>query len=186
MSMVMAKPEAYDHACSSIKKYGSESSAARIPYEQMKQLVEAGAYEISVTTEHHLTLEATAHQAALDCLAQRKWSLYRAIEGHFITSDFPVSLTWRNPDKVRMFYRSSPGHAMLDTEVVFLLNKRLVLISTFDDTDGSHQASALLVDAVNRRVLANARRHTSSAKRNFAVVDAHHKIMDGAQLFKRQ
>lgn len=184
MSMVIAKPESYNHACSKLDVFSDASPVAHVPYEQMKRFVDSGKYDIDVATEHHLRMEATAHEAALDCLVQRKWMLYRAVTNHFITSDFPVSLAWRNPEKVPAFYRSSPGHAMRDTEVVFALNKHLALIGTFDGEDSTNRASPLVVGAFNSRAVANARRHIYSAKRDFLAVDADRKIIAGASIFK--
>jgi hypothetical protein len=183
MSMVMAKPESYNHACSQLKVPNRESSVAHVPYEQMRRFVDGGEYVIDVATEHHLRMEATAHEAALECLGQRKWMLYRTVTNHFITSDFPVSLAWRSPGKIPAFYRSSPGHAMRDTEVVFPLNKHLALIGTFDGED-STKASPVVVGAFNLQAVRNARRHVYSTKRDFLAVDAQHNIISGARIFK--
>jgi hypothetical protein len=185
MSVVMSKPEIYNRTTISLEQSGIQSSFAKVPYEQMRRFVDGGEYAINVGTEHHLRMEATAYEAALDCLAQRQWTLYRAVDGHFITSDLPVCLTWRNPDQVPPFYRASPGHAMRDTEVVFPLSKQLALIGTFDGEDGAHQASTRLVGAVNSRVMAHARRHIYSAKRSFPMMDAECNMISGADIFKR-
>jgi hypothetical protein len=121
------------------------------------------------------------HEALLPLLIARQWMLYRAdpVVGHFITCDSPVSLTWKNPEKVPPLYRSSPGFGMMDTEIVFPLTKGLVLVGNFDGISGYQVAQDLLIAIVNARVATHSRRQIYSPKRHFLAVDSDLNIISG-------
>lgn len=185
MGMVLQNRERYEKTISDMNNDGVAASS-KATYEEMKDFVAKGEYEIEVTTEHHINLEGKMHEAALEVLHQRNWTLFKAgkEDGHFITSDWPVSLEWSNPETVPPFYRSSPGLGLKGTEVVFPLTKELALLGTFDGKDETLQASPHLVAAVNSRTLRFSRNQVYSPKRWFpALSDG--AIVVGAELIQK-
>jgi len=185
MGMILSRPEAYERITAEMKSAGTMKDGGPT-FDDVKAFFDSGKYDIEVTNESHLQSEEAMHETALPLLSQRNWMLYRVdpSDGHFITSDNPVSLTWRNPSEIPPFYRQSPGFAMRDTEVVFPVTKSLVLIGTFDGQSGYEIARPLLVAAANGRIAAYCSRQIYSPKRWFPALDAQHQIVNGADLLK--
>lgn len=187
MSMTLDKRDTYDRTIAKAIAEGKIKEGGP-GYEKVKDFFDRGNYDIEVCTEHHLKMEAGMHETALQLLAQRNWMLYRAspTDGHYITSDFPVALTWRNPDKIPPYYRSSPGFGMIDTEVVFPLTKGLVLVGTFDGHNGYEVACPELIAAVNSRVMSYSSRQIYSSKRHFPALSHNTEIVNGADLLQKR
>ena len=187
MSNLLGRPEMYERITAEMRSEGiiEENGPS---YTDVKAFFDSGKYDIEVTNESHLHSEQTMHETALPLLAERSWMLYRAnpAEGHFITSDHPVSLTWRNPSEIPPLYRHSPGFGMRDTEVLFPLTKNLVLIGTFDGESGYQDASPMLVAASNSRVANYCSRQIYSPKRAFTALNHQMQIINGADFLKLQ
>jgi hypothetical protein len=186
MGMVVATPERFSSVIDEATP-SSADPAVSVSYDEMKSFVERDQFKIEVTNEHHLHMEDVASNAVLDCLYNRQWRLVRAdpIHGHFVTSDNPVSLTWRNPENVPPFYRSSPGHAMPDTELCFTLTKELALVGAFDGVDELQYASQAFVAAVNTKVFFNSYRQLFSSKRTFTALSSDYAIIDGHDFIQK-
>jgi hypothetical protein len=59
-----------------------------IDYEQMREFVESGGYEIESPTMEHLRVELPTIDHVMPTIAERKWMLFRAPPGLiFVTSD---------------------------------------------------------------------------------------------------
>lgn len=185
MSMVLSRPEMYEKITAKIRSEGKNEDNVS-SYEDVKAFFGSDKYDIEVSNESHLHSEETMHETALPLLAERQWRLYRAnpADGYFITSDHPVSLTWRNPSRIPPLYRHSPGFGMRDTEVLFPLTKNLLLIGTFDGEDGYQDASHLLIAASNSRVANSCSRQIYSTKRAFSALNHKKQIIDGADFLK--
>ncbi|MCX2896777.1 DUF4238 domain-containing protein [Pseudomonas mandelii] len=185
MGMLLNRREMYDNVTAEMRSEGiiSEDSPS---YTDVKAFFDGGQYDIEVTNESHLNSEQTMHETALPLLAERSWMLYRVNpkDGHFITSDHPVSITWRNPSNIPPLYRHSPGFGMRDTEVLFPLTKNLVLIGIFDGESGYQIASPLLVAASNSRVANYCSRQIYSSKRSFTALSPQMEIINGPDLLK--
>lgn len=185
MGMLLDRPEMYDRVTAEMRSEGKIRDDGP-SYTDVKAFFDGGQYDIEVTNESHLHSEQTMHETALPLLAERSWMLYRVNpqEGHFITSDHPVSLTWRNPSEIPPLYRHSPGFGMRDTEVLFPLTKNLVLIGTFDGDSVYQKASPLLVAASNSRVANYCSRQIYSSKRSFTALSPQMEIINGPDLLK--
>lgn len=186
MDVVLGRPEMYERITAEMKSDGKMADGGPT-YDEVKAFFDGDKYDIEVSNERHLQSEEAMHETVLPLLSQRNWMLYRVdpAGGHLITSDNPVSLTWRNPSQVPAHYRHSPGFAMRDTEVVFPLTKNLVLIGTFDGHNGYEIARPKLVAAANGRIAAYCSRQIYSPKRGFPTLDSQMQIVDGAELLKK-
>ncbi|WP_059406704.1 DUF4238 domain-containing protein [Pseudomonas sp. RIT-PI-q] len=185
MSMVLAHPEVYETITAKIKAE-EKITDNQASYEDVKKFFDSGEYDIQVSNESHLHSEEVMHETVLPLLAKRNWMLYRVdpANGHFITSDHPVSLTWRNPSEVPAMYRYSPGFAMRDTEVLFPLTKSLILVGTFDGDSEYQIASPFLVAGCNSRVAHYCSRQIYSPKRTFIALNSQMQIINGADFLK--
>ena len=186
MDMVLHKRETYDQITSDMKRKGIAVDS-NVSYEQMKVFLDKGEYDVDVTTEHHLTLEEKMHDTALQLLAKRRWTLYRAApnDGHFISSDWPVVLTWRHPEKLPPLYRNSPGYGAKDTEVIFPLTQNLALVGTFDGEEGYEQAHPKVIAAINSKTMSFSSHQVYSPKRWFPVL-SYDEIVAGSDLLRRR
>jgi hypothetical protein len=106
--------------------------------EHLKKFHQKKAYTIKVSKEYHIYMEFAQIEALLPYLAGRNWLIILATNdsGPFITTDNPVNLTWKNPEKIQPFYRNSPGYGMKDTQVYFPVSKNLALVGEFDGRNG--------------------------------------------------
>lgn len=186
MDTVLHKRETYDQVTSDMKRDGVAINL-NVSYEQMKAFMDKGEYKIDVTTEHHLSLEQKMHETALQLLAERNWMLYRAApdDGHFISSDWPVALSWRHPEKVPPFYRNSPGFGAADTEVIFPLTQNLALVGEFDGEEGYAQAHPKVIAAINTRTMSFSRHQIYSPKRWFPAL-SNDQIVAGSDLLRKK
>jgi Protein of unknown function (DUF4238) len=82
-------------------------------YEQMKEFIEGGEYDIKTSREYHIGLEFEVFDDLLPIFFDRKWTLCRAPEstGGFVTSDNPVLLGWSRKESGTP--RFPPGLASL-------------------------------------------------------------------------
>lgn len=183
MGMILSRRDFYDRITNELKVEGKLNTESP-SYQDVKAFFDNKEYDIKVSTERHLELEQLMHETALPLLYQRNWMLYRAPAeiGCFITSDNPVSLTWRNPAEIPLLMRNSPGFGMSDTELIFPLTKHLILIGTFDGKKGYQIAGQYLVAGANARTATSCSRQIYSPKRSFLVLDNHMQIVNGADL----
>jgi hypothetical protein len=137
-----------------------QSVNENVSYDQLKEFFDRGEYDVEVATEHHIRMEMVGVNAILPFLVERHWLMLVADEhtGPFVTSNHPVTLIWKHPEKIPAVYRRSPGYGMRETQVVFPINKRLALMGEFEgDGSGVMKASRTLVAGVNSRIINFAR-----------------------------
>lgn len=103
-----------------------------LTHEQLKEFINSDDYEISFNNNFHMDNFMTRLDAIIEPLGRRKWSVcYSPPElGDFVSSDNPVCL--RNVTPVEGIF-SSPGYAMLNTEVSVPLSPRVLLLGRFED-----------------------------------------------------
>ena len=130
--VLLSSPESYESYSQQEREAGRE-----VPeYEEAKQFVEGGNFDIRYGYGHHLRYELQAINRILSLLCHREWSLFIAEEGagDFVCSDHPVALVWiedppQNPD--HPYNIGDPGLAQSGTEMTIPLNRRMVLVGSF-------------------------------------------------------
>lgn len=158
MGLVLAKEEQWVAQIQRMTEDG-KAPEEKVTYEQMKEFHDRDQYTIDVAREFHIGTEFKMFEPVLRTLVARKWKLYYAGEGqgHFITADHPVVLTWNHPEEVPLMQRHSPGFAMIDTEVVFPLTHECFLLGRFEGMlDGSEEAYAPFIAHCNTRMISQA------------------------------
>jgi len=157
-----------------------------VTYEQAKEFFESKQYTMQVAREHHIHMEMNLIDAILPYLVDRNWRLLVAGEntGPFITTDRPVSLTWKDPENIPPFYRSSPGYGLMGTQVYFPVSQELALVGEFDGSEGVHGASEELVAVMNSTMLFNMNKQVYSPKLDFKFYGKDNQILSGKRLLK--
>lgn len=161
-------------------------SAGKISYEEIKEFFESNEYDISVATEAHIETEMALIDTVLPYLRARKWVLVRATDetGPFITSDNPVSLTWKEPENIPLFYRKSPGFGLKGTQVYFPVSKDLALIGEFDGNEAAVYGDRNVVSLLNTKVILMAYRQIYCPKLGFYFHKGEEGVLDGSKLLK--
>lgn len=154
MSLTLAKKERWESTIRKMKEDGIEVDDS-ITYKQVKEFHDNDQYKIQVPRERHIRSEVKLHETVLQLLANRKWKLWHAMEGHgkFVTSDHPVVLTWDKPHEIPPMMRHSPGFGMLDTEVIFPMTSGVLLVGRFDGEEAVAPANGVVIGYYNSRII---------------------------------
>ena len=136
-----------------------------VTYEQMKDFIDRGEYDIHIPRESNIQLELGVIDTVINLLHKRKWSLYTPENPdlHFVSCDHPVVLSWRDEEM------SGPiGFGLTNTEVTFPVSKMYMLIGIFeDDLDSFYEVSDMLVAFANSQRRSNAQRHVYSSTNSY-------------------
>ena len=113
MDLSLATKERWESQMRRMKESGKEINE-NITFDEIKCFHKSKKYDITIAKEYHIHLEFVGLDAILPCLNGRKWLLIKATDesGPFVTSDKPVTLSWKEPEKIPLFYRNSPGYAI--------------------------------------------------------------------------
>ena len=185
MDLALATKERWESQIGQMKRSGIEVDES-VTYEDVKKFHESKEYTIEVAREHHIRMEFAGIEAILPALDARKWLIIRTTSqtGPLITTDRPVNLTWKEPDKIPPFYRDSPGHGMKDTQVYFPISKDAALVGEFDGHEGAIDGTKELVAVLNSKMLIFAYKQIYAPKLNFHFRGKAGEILEGKYLFK--
>jgi len=172
---------------SQVSKLENDSNQANnVSYEDAKEFFDSKEYTIDVAREHHIRMEMIQIDAILPCLFNRKWLLVVANDetGPSITTDRPMNLSWKEPDKIPPFYRANPGFGLMDTEVYFPISQELALIGEFDGEDKTIEANEGLVAVLNSKMLFNLNCQIYAPKFDFKFFGKNNDILSGKDLLR--
>lgn len=149
IALTMETEERYLAGFGSAVRAGAMAPDDVLPYELMRDFVERDEYTLAVSTTQHVQRELEAVDTILPYLGRRNWTLLRATadSGGFITSDHPVILRWDRPPPQGVFV--PPGHALLNTEVLFPLSHELAIIGSFNELARTIEACREHTAAIN-------------------------------------
>jgi hypothetical protein len=155
-------------------------------YEQMKEFIQSDRYRIEVPNECCIPLEFEAIDVILPYLFNRGWILAISSEktGPFVSSDHPVILTWKYPEKVPLFNRNHPGFGMQDTRVQFSISKHLALIGEIGFTNTVYIADKYFVSLINSTTMHFAASQVYAPDLNFFFKNSKGEIALGSTIFK--
>lgn len=185
MDLSLATKERWESQIRQMKESGKVVSE-NITYEKIKEFYESKKYSIEVAREHHIHMEFVGVEAILPYLDSRNWLLIRSTDetGPFITTDNPVNLTWKEPEKVPQFYRNSPGYGMMNTQVYFPISKNLALVGEFNGHTGVIDATRELVAMLNSKLLMFTYKQLYAPKIGFFFLGASGEILEGTHILK--
>lgn len=184
MSMTLDSKERWESQVSKLE--GNNSQKNKVSYEDAKKFFESKQYTIEVAREHHIRMEMKQIDAILPYLFHRKWLLLVTddIAGPFITTDRPMNLSWKEPEKVPPFHRPSPGFGLMGTEVYFPISQNLALIGDFEGEDKTCQVHEKLVAVLNSKMLFNLDSQIYTPKFDFKFLGKNNEILSGKELLR--
>lgn len=158
-----------------------------ISYEEMiemREMQKSGKIAFTLSTEFHLYREFISINIIYPLLLKRQWLLIHAAgkTGPFITTDKAVLLTWKEPEKIPPFYRDSPGFGMSDTQVIFPLSQRLLLIGELGGKEGIISGNTELIARLNSIVAISAFEKIYSPHEHFYFMVKENEIREGTQI----
>lgn len=164
----------------------NSATANKVSYEDVKAFFDSKKYTIDVTREHHIRMEMVQMDAILPCLYHRKWILLVANDksGPFITTDRPLNLYWKEPNKIHPFNRASPGFGLRGTEVYFPVSQDIALIGDFDEQEQTLIANERLVALFNSKMLLNLNCQIYAPKLDFKFFGKNNEILSGKSLVR--
>ncbi len=185
MDLLLSSKERWSSALQKAGQAGFVNTDSKVTFGEMRDFVDRGEYDIEVPTTEHVINELELFDEILPCLVARKWTLITAnsSSGGFITCDHPVVLKWDGTQKREP--RSPPGFALLGTEVVFPLSRRLALSGMFNGEELTGMGTTELVVAINGMTIANASRQVYASDANFGYfINAEQGARVGSDLVK--
>jgi hypothetical protein len=137
-----------------------------IKYEEMKDFIDRGEYEIAIDQTYLIGLELQAVQTVLEQLARRSWSFVSAAPGcTYTTSDDPVVLDWVD-GKPTPF---SPGFGLQNTIVMFTISPELALVGLFVNQPAQRDHRRDQVAALNTSIARYATRQLYARDGSFEI-----------------
>ena len=185
MDISLATKERWESQIQQVKDSGKEIND-NVTYEEVKKFHESKEYKITVAREHHIRMEFVGVEAIFPLLDAREWLLIKTTDetGPLITTDNPVNLVWKEPDKIPPFYRNRPGYGMKDTQVYFPVSKNLGLIGEFDIEGGVLDGNKDLIAALNSNLLIFCYKQVYSPNTQFNFRWKGGEILNGNELLK--
>ncbi|MGE0823078.1 MAG: DUF4238 domain-containing protein [Candidatus Binatia bacterium] len=185
MDVTLATKEHWEARIRKMKESGVEFDES-ITYEAVKNFHERKEYTIEVAREHLINMEFIAIDAVLSALDNREWLIVKTTKesGPLITTDHPVTLTWKEPAKIPSFYRNSPGYGMRDTQVYFPLSQDAALIGEFAGHEGAVDGTRELIAGLNSKMLMFAYKQIYAPKLSFYFWGKNEEILEGKHLLK--
>ncbi|MBQ0762303.1 MAG: DUF4238 domain-containing protein [Marinobacter psychrophilus] len=167
-SLSLENKERWESQVKRIKEENPEFNDS-ISYEEVKEFFESKNYSIEVAREYHIHMEMVQIETILPLLFGRSWVLLTtdAADSPFITSDNPVCLNWKEPEKIPPFYRNSPGFGLKGTQVYFPVSKDLALIGDFEGQSRTAEADEYFVAGLNTIVMNNLYKQLYAPKLGF-------------------
>lgn len=100
---------------------------ANTDFEELRKFILGGKYKISLAAETHMDREFQGAGKFFEYMVNRRWDVYRAKSGHFVTSDRPVVLRAAGTDPYKKI-----GLGLRDTHIIFPLSSDVVIIGGFE------------------------------------------------------
>ena len=152
-----------------------------VSYEEAKEFFESKNYTIEVAREYHIHMEMVQMETIIPLLFGRSWILLtaNAETSPFITSDNPVCLNWKEPEKVPPLYRNSPGFGLKGTQIYFPVSKDLALIGDFEEESGTAEVDDYFVAGLNTVVMHNLYKQLYAPKLGFKFHGPKGELMNG-------
>ncbi len=160
-----SRSEASDAEAWEIKLRGMIDAGEMPPntdIEALRHSILSGDHTIKLSTGAHLEMEFEVAEELFPLVAQRKWNIYRAVEGEFVTCDRPVALSWADPTK-----NSPIGLGLKNTRLLFPLSPTVAISGGFELRDATVDLGAEDVAKINGRIILHAGRQVYARDEQF-------------------
>jgi hypothetical protein len=176
--MLASDPEAWRREMDRARNEGTIPEDSDV--EELRELVLADAFKISLSTPAHLKMEFENFHGLIPYIFGRKWVLLQApqLETGFITSDEPVCLTWFNQRRPE-----PPGLGLPGTQLLFPISNELAMVGTFELREGAVTADENLVAEFNGNIALHSNRQIYARDIDFRYILQHSdRIMRGSEM----
>jgi hypothetical protein len=182
-ALTLATKERWESSVKEMKEAGFGADLPDVSYEEMLKFHEEKRYDIKVGNGLFIPAEFGALETVINTLLARKWTLLVAgdLAGHFVCSDHPVRLRWSDPASDKFF---PPGHALAGTEVIFPLSKELVLIGTFEGSQGEIIADRRAIAMINTVIIEGSGRQIFSPSNDFEFYSTDGMVLNSSEVFR--
>lgn len=179
-SLSLESKERWESQIKRIKEENPEFDNS-VSYEEAKEFFESKNYTIEVAREYHIHMEMVQMETIIPLLFGRSWVLLtaNAATSPFITSDNPVCLSWKEPEKVPPLYRNSPGFGLKGTQIYFPVSKGLALIGDFEEESGTAEVDDYFVTGLNTVAMHNLYKQLYAPKLGFKFHGPKGELMNG-------
>lgn len=172
---------AFDSVVRSMKADGEDVSG--MDYDKMKKLYDERGFQLGVTQAGHLQNLGTVYMSILPTMAVRRWTLCVPESGTFITSDSPVSISWRwqhtAPPSDSLY---QPAFGVPETDVVFPVAPSLALVGRLEGPSGQMRVMhPVEVAGVNSRTARGCLHMVCSREPDFAWWSSRLRALAGGQ-----
>ncbi len=161
---------------------GAEPSP--VSYQDLRDFVfDETRYDVTVNREFLIALELEVFDNVLRTLFDRKWIMLvvNASTGPFICGDFPVALTFSDPDSHTPFI--SPGFAVKETDLIVPMSKEVLFWGRFETPRNAVlEADERTTAILNSRIIAFSERQIYTPSLGFRYVSANGDVATGNSL----
>ncbi len=153
-----------------------------ISYQEMRDFVIGGAYDVRFKREYFIAQELKALVPVIELLGKRQWTVVTADahSGEFVTSDHPTCLAWQNPGG-GMY---GPGFGVPGTDVLFPVSTKVAIIGRFEPINKHIVASQELIAGINGMTIAYADQYVITSGNGFHYIDENNKLRDARHLMR--
>lgn len=176
--MLASKPTAWHAEMERAKKEGTIPADSDV--EELRTLVIADAFTISLSNPAHLKTELDNFHGVIPYIFGRNWVLLQAPQGGtaFVTSDNPVCLTWSNQRRPE-----APGLGLPGTQLFFPIANDLAMVGTFELRENTVAADDDLIAKFNGNIALHSNRQVYARDDTFAYMFQHNEqIMRGSEM----
>ena len=178
--MIVATRQSYETTIARMVERGDLAEEPNVSYEQVRDFVRGGQYDLVFPAGYHVTAEMEAQDTVLRTMLDRRWALLRAPNGcEFITSDMPVCLL---PDRPT---RHPVGFGLKSTTVLLPVSSSLLAMGSFDGIERSFDVSREHVATLNLAVAIVCDRLVFAKSEKFETADADGHVTIGPDLIYR-
>ena len=173
MQVLTETPERWNNEVSKAKESGFLKSTNDVNYQQMKNFVDKGEYDVQLLPAYHLGFELPAVDKISPFVFARKWLLLRAPEGSsgFVTSDHPACLMWSDATLRTGTY--PPGHGLRGTQLIFPISTELAMIGAYEIFGEERDADETLIAQVNTTIISYAQKQVYARDDKFVYFSPH-------------
>ncbi len=181
--ITFSSEERYNSIISQMRKEGYEIDD-KLNFEEMKEFIFSDRYDIKIDRTWLVYWIFETVDIILPMLHDRNWTLIKIQDptaASFICCDRPVSLTFFEDSKSFL----GPGFGLNKTFLLMPLNRRYMLMGTFEKAKEKYKADIKLTANFNSRVASGAERFIYSSKKNFIYTKPDGMIGDSYNLIEQ-
>lgn len=163
IEMALSDEKKYEILKERLREKGKKIDES-VTYEQLKEFLHSDRYDLVLNQNFLINFMNKGVDTLLPLLADRNWAVMKSksSDHHFVCSEHPVSITWS--DRRETVYPPGFGHE--NTDVIFPINKTMVIIGRFEELEPFYEIEELQTASINNRTAQWGGRFVYSAENN--------------------